>query len=175
MPLGASLEQRFELSQTMLAADPLDEQALATHLRCLVERDRTGDAWRLFEQFRARSMQELGVEPASALRSLAKGLAGSAAPPQAPRRDVFIGRELELDQLGSMLRKAKGAVVTVTGPGGVGKSRVVLELSLRLAPSWCDGVAWVALADLSIAADALPRLAELFGLTLAPQRDTLPT
>ncbi|MEP7119068.1 MAG: BTAD domain-containing putative transcriptional regulator, partial [Acidobacteriota bacterium] len=168
---GTSLDQRFELSQTMLAADPLDEQALATHLRCLVERGRTGDARRLFEQFRARLMQELGAEPAQALRALAEGLAGNAVAQQAPTRDAFIGRELELEQLGSMLRKAGGAVITVTGPGGVGKSRVVRQLSRQLASSWRDGVSWVALSDLSIAADALPRLAELIGLTLAPQRD----
>jgi predicted ATPase/DNA-binding SARP family transcriptional activator len=168
---GTSLEQRLELSQTMLTADPLDEQALAPHLQCLVERGRTGDARRRFEQFRARLMQELGAEPEPALRALAASLDGSTVSRQAPTRDAFIGRELELDQLGSMVGKAEGSVVTVTGPGGVGKSRIARELSLRLAPSWRDGVVWVALADLSIAADALPRLAEQIGLTLAPQRD----
>lgn len=170
---GVSPDQSFELSRTMLAADPLDEQALAHQLQCLVERGRTGDARRVFEQFRARLLEELGVEPAPALRALAASFGGKATSRSTPTRDALIGRELELEQLGAMARRAAGTVITVTGPGGVGKSRLVRELGLRLATSWRDGVTWVALSDLSTGGEALPRLAEQIGVKLAPRGDVV--
>ena len=49
---------------------------------------------------------------------------------------------MELGQLQAMLCAEGSHIVTLTGPGGVGKSRVARELSVRLAGRWRDGVAW---------------------------------
>ena len=39
--------------------------------------------------------------------------------------------------------------MTITGPGGVGKTRIVSELGRRLAPEFLDGVAFVPMADIT--------------------------
>jgi predicted ATPase len=98
--------------------------------------------------------------------------AGSAAFSVVPARDVFVGRDMELGQLEAMLSAGNGRIVTITGPGGVGKSRMARELAKRTAG--CDGVAWVALSDLTAATDALPLLAEQIGLTLDPRHEAKP-
>ena len=49
----------------------------------------------------------------------------------------FIGREAELSRLGALLGQAR--LVTVTGPAGVGKTRVALRAAARAAPGFADG------------------------------------
>ena len=170
------------LCQAMMAVDPLDDVALSHQLQRLATLGRTSEARRLFDQYRGRLRQQLGLEPPLALDALAANLGGAAAVLAPPARDAFIGRELELSQLESMLGAAgrsegvsgDGRVVTLLGPGGVGKSRIARELATRLAGRWRDGVAWVALADLGSAAQALHGLAEQIGLQPDSRRDVQP-
>jgi predicted ATPase/DNA-binding SARP family transcriptional activator len=60
----------------------------------------------------------------------------------------FVGRDAELADVGRLLRDAH--LVTLTGPGGVGKTRLAVEVAGRAAAAWPDGVA---LADLAPVAD----------------------
>ncbi|CAN5161404.1 hypothetical protein BH11PSE10_BH11PSE10_16970 [soil metagenome] len=59
----------------------------------------------------------------------------------------LFGREQELSQLQVLL--TAGRLVTVTGPGGVGKTRLMNECALNVADRFADGVWWVELATLS--------------------------
>ncbi|MGH3291535.1 MAG: ATP-binding protein [Trebonia sp.] len=58
----------------------------------------------------------------------------------------FIGREAELARLSSLLEQAR--LITVTGPGGVGKSRIALRAAAVAAPGFADGVCLVELSAL---------------------------
>jgi predicted ATPase/DNA-binding SARP family transcriptional activator len=59
----------------------------------------------------------------------------------------FVGRETELDELTALLGHAR--LVSVTGPGGAGKSRLALALAHRLATRFPGGVRWVPLAEVT--------------------------
>ena len=58
-----------------------------------------------------------------------------------------VGRTADLASLVELAREHR--VVTITGPGGVGKTRIVAELGRLLAPEFLDGVAFIALADVT--------------------------
>src|SRR5262245_30562644 len=58
----------------------------------------------------------------------------------------LIGREDEADRLIELL--ARSRLVTMTGPGGVGKTRLALEVARRMGSSFTNGAAFVGLADL---------------------------
>jgi predicted ATPase/predicted negative regulator of RcsB-dependent stress response len=58
----------------------------------------------------------------------------------------FIGRERELAELLATIRSAR--LVTVTGPGGSGKTRLAIEAAATLVPSYKAGVFWIGLATL---------------------------
>jgi predicted ATPase len=60
----------------------------------------------------------------------------------------FLGRESELADVLALLTGADSRLVTLTGPGGTGKTRVALEAAARGAESFSDGVYWVPLAPL---------------------------
>jgi predicted ATPase/class 3 adenylate cyclase len=80
----------------------------------------------------------------------------------------LVGRAADLASLVDLARAHR--VVTITGPGGVGKTRTVVELGRLLAPEFLDGVAFVALADVTEAADFLPALADALDVKEAEGR-----
>jgi predicted ATPase/class 3 adenylate cyclase len=61
--------------------------------------------------------------------------------------DSFIGRKMELAEIAEAIRADR--LVTLTGPGGSGKTRLVLEAAASLAPAFADGVWFVALATIN--------------------------
>jgi predicted ATPase/predicted negative regulator of RcsB-dependent stress response len=73
----------------------------------------------------------------------------------------FIGRERELAELLATIRGAR--LVTVTGPGGSGKTRLAIEAAATLVPSYKAGVFWVGLATLRDPALVSETIAQTLG------------
>jgi predicted ATPase/Tfp pilus assembly protein PilF len=71
----------------------------------------------------------------------------------------IVGREEELAELRELLVSKGARLVTLTGPGGVGKTRLALEVAHEVAPSFPDGVVFVPLATVTECEDVLPALA----------------
>jgi transcriptional regulator with XRE-family HTH domain len=96
----------------------------------------------------------------------------AAARPALPREDVkaaplqvlpfpptaLLGREQEIAQALGLLREGGVRLLTVTGPSGVGKTRLALELAHTLRASFADGLAWI---DLTVLRDPSLRLIAL--------------
>lgn len=61
---------------------------------------------------------------------------------------AFLGREQEVDELGALLLSDDGRLVTLTGPGGTGKTRLALQAAASAADAFPHGVWWVPLAPL---------------------------
>jgi predicted ATPase/transcriptional regulator with XRE-family HTH domain len=76
----------------------------------------------------------------------------------------LIGRDDELAALTSMLVSGGGRLVTVTGAGGTGKTRLALEIAARLTGDFPDGAVFVDLAPLSDASLVVPTIARAVGL-----------
>ena len=86
---------------------------------------------------------------------------------------TFIGREAELSQLRDLL--AENRLVTVTGAGGVGKTRVAIHVAAQVAREFGDGIWYVDLAPITDA-DLVPiAAARAFGLPDQPGRSTMDT
>jgi type II secretory pathway predicted ATPase ExeA len=64
-----------------------------------------------------------------------------------PEQTSFIGRQRELAEIGQALGRTR--LLTLTGPGGAGKTRLAYEAAVRLVDSYPDGVHVVELASLS--------------------------
>jgi predicted ATPase/class 3 adenylate cyclase len=77
--------------------------------------------------------------------------------------DSFIGRQMELAEIAEAIRADR--LVTLTGPGGSGKTRLALEVAASLVPAFADGVWLVALATMSDGARLFETVAQVLGVS----------
>jgi len=106
------------------------------------------------------------------------GVAVQATPITAPALPTpttpFIGREGELAELCSLLREPDRRLITLVGPGGIGKTRLALETARKTQRQYDDGACFVALAGLASAEEIAPALAVALNLHIddcAPTAD----
>ncbi|GAA3604058.1 hypothetical protein GCM10022223_19650 [Kineosporia mesophila] len=126
--------------QELVRSHPLDERFTGQLMTALYRSGRQADALAAFSAAQHRLDEELGVDPSPALRDLQAEVlrhATSLTParrrsPPRPRTGL-IGRDPELRAAHDLL--AGGTrLVTVIGPGGIGKTRLALEIAHRTAP-----------------------------------------
>jgi predicted ATPase len=80
-------------------------------------------------------------------------------------RSRLIDREQESTQAQALLQQEDVGLVTLTGPGGVGKTRVAVQVAADLAPRFADGVAYVSLAALKDPTLVVPTVARALGVS----------
>ena len=81
-------------------------------------------------------------------------------------RSRLIDREQELAQAQALLEQEDVGLVTLTGPPGVGKTRLALQVAADLTPRFADGVAFISLAELTDPRLVAPTVARALGLRL---------
>ncbi|MEP6740214.1 MAG: tetratricopeptide repeat protein [Caldimonas sp.] len=169
---------RLARTQLILADDPLDEDAMAASLEAMIALGRTAEAGRSLRDYEKRLFAELGVTPSARIRALFAAIPGRAAKEPAAAAATagdFIGRERELEELRALLGNPECRLLTVTGPGGIGKSRLVKEVIRGLADRYADGVTWVPLDDLTETGQVGARVAAALGVPVLANIDPLET
>jgi predicted ATPase/DNA-binding SARP family transcriptional activator/Tfp pilus assembly protein PilF len=160
----------------------LQGQAMLALYRC----GRQSEALKHYADVRARLREEVGLEPVPALRELQRRILQhdpGLVPPQSARAAVnlpvpptpLVGRERELDELAALLDRRDARLITLTGAGGSGKTRLALEAARRVAGSFANGVSVAELAPLRDHALVLPTIARALGATDDPDEEPLET
>ncbi|MFC9976713.1 BTAD domain-containing putative transcriptional regulator [Spirillospora sp. NPDC127200] len=160
-------EARLELGEHELVAGelaglvtqhPLRERLRAAHIHALYGSGRQSEALESYRDVRVRLSDELGIDPGPELQAVHTAVlrqdpalrAARSAPAirgNLPARlTELIGREGAVAQIGGLL--GTGRMVTLTGPGGVGKTRLAIEAAGARAERFPDGVWLVELAAL---------------------------
>ena len=154
LQLGEHAQLAGELTG-LVARYPLRERLRAAQLRALYRAGRPGDALSSYRELRERLTEELGLEPSPGLAALQHAILTQDPSLQAPAQpaartvprtnlpspvDDLIGRTEAVAHVRALL--ASGRLVTLTGPGGVGKTRLALETAAAAAAAFPDG-AWL--------------------------------
>ncbi|MCB0992724.1 MAG: hypothetical protein KDB16_17230 [Acidimicrobiales bacterium] len=149
----------------LIHRDPFSDAPRATRIRALTVLGRTAEATREYESYRQLLDQEVGVAPSASLTRLVQSiLAGDSdavealrprvaavarrgapnRPAQLPRPPTpLVGRQSEVAQVRGLVFER--SLVTLTGPGGVGKTRIAQHVAMEVAASGTE-VVWVDLA-----------------------------
>ncbi|MFC7583797.1 ATP-binding protein [Nonomuraea antimicrobica] len=143
---------------------PLRERFRASYMRALYRSGRQHEALATYHDLRERLAAELGVDPSPDVAAVYQAILEQDHELDAarPRTNLpvpltaLIGREEATDRVAGLLGAYR--LVTLTGPGGVGKTRLAVAAATRSAPAYADGVWLVDLTALDhpARAGALP-------------------
>lgn len=168
LALGEDASLVAELG-TLLTEHPLRERLYAAQMRALYRAGRQAEALSTYDRLRSRLADDLGLDPGPDLvrlrqaileqdpsldavgsRGSGGGAAAVAVPPPDPRParrtnlptplSDLVGRKDTAAEVRSWLDTAR--LVTLTGPGGVGKTRLALDVAATMADTLPDG-AWI--------------------------------
>ena len=188
-----SAARRF--AQHQIEIDPLREPAYRQQMRILMKQGERSLALATFERCRTVLRDELGLDPEAetlALHTqiLSSGVSGGTGNKRAqaeveafladasvvivaPRTNLpqqltpFIGREEEIAQLHVRLADPVYRLVSIVGPGGIGKSRLAQQVAAQHLNRFADGVYFVSLAQAPTVASIPAAIVETLGLAFA--------
>ena len=146
--LGLHAEMIGEL-EGLVASYPLRERLWRLLVLALYRAGRQADALAAYRRARDLLALELGLEPGEELRRLEQAVLRQEVPSAPPSRQhnlpapltSFLGREQDLARVEKLLAEAR--LVTLSGPGGTGKTRLAVEAGARAVSRFRDGV-WLA-------------------------------
>lgn len=170
------------------ALHPLDERLAGQLMLAQARSGRQADALETFRRMRERLVDELGLDPGRDLQAVHREvLDGASGPVPRPSRQLmperptgrprlalrrmtrFVGRDEELGRVADALEP--GAALTLTGVGGVGKTRLAIEACDRMADEYADGVWSCELAPVGDGAAVSHAVAVALGLSLGQDGD----
>jgi DNA-binding SARP family transcriptional activator len=152
-----------DLLAQVLQHDELAEDLLQSYLKCHLELDdsKRRRALQRFERFVVKLRKEMDLEPLAetiALAELLKEKAKVSAHVTIPAArsygfpsypSSFIGREVEQLELGNLLGRSDVRLLTLLGPGGIGKTRLAAHFAQGQTANYGNGVVFIQLAALS--------------------------
>lgn len=162
-------------AQRVLTIDPLHEEAYRRLMLALARSGRFNEALQVYDACAKLLRQELDVTPEAATAALHERivLARAAPRPALPCHAApFVGRDRELAEATARLLSPAGQLLTLLGPGGMGKTRLAIELARRLGPSFLHGAVYVTLEPLDAPytrESLLAAVAAALGLSLSAQ------
>ncbi len=177
---GGQWEAAIQSARRWHSLDPLQEEPHRRLMQLYAQAGQRSAALRQYQECVRILEAELGVEPEPATQALyarlqAGELSAEAKPPAGPTVRLpapptpFVGREDELGEITGLLEDPGCRLLSLVGPGGIGKTRLAIEAASRLARrtpgELADGVYFVPLAPLSSVESLVPAIADVLGLS----------
>ncbi|MGZ8717449.1 MAG: ATP-binding protein, partial [Gaiellaceae bacterium] len=174
--------------ELLVTEHPLSERLRGQLMVALYRSGRQADALAAYRAARETLVETLGIEPGAALRGLERAIldqdpgldATSIAPAiVTPRRSAphpraptsFVGRKRELQEILALLNDGDVRLLTLTGPGGSGKTRLAVEATAGLGDEFPDGVVLVELAPVGDPDLVAAAIADRLGVGDRPGRE----
>jgi predicted ATPase/DNA-binding SARP family transcriptional activator len=167
------LDEALAAVRELLLDDPAEEAANRELMRLEARRGNRSGALRAFEALRKRLRDDLDVEPSAETLELHRAIVeGRIGPPPVPTTNLpeqvtsFVGRERLIQDVRLQLEGTR--LLTLTGTGGTGKTRLALEVARFLLPAFSGGVWLTKLAAVGEAGGVPRAVGDSLGIREAP-------
>jgi predicted ATPase/DNA-binding SARP family transcriptional activator len=160
--------------ERLLRTDSCDELAAQELMQRLNQIGQRGAALRVYQRLIQALKEDLGVEPSGQIGELYRKISTDTEPRDIRTRGAaaslpisptpLIGRESEFEAIGARLEDHRVRLLTLVGPGGVGKTRLALAAAENWQAGFADGACFVDLSPVRDAALALSSVARALGL-----------
>lgn len=165
-------EEAQACARQLLRFDPWDEVAERLLLRSLFAIGHRNGAIREYGRFQAMLERELHLPPEEETRTLAASIRAGTLDADRRRLSPFplataplVGRKAILENLNRLLTDREHRLLTLLGPGGIGKTRLALHVAESQMPEWQDGI-WVIPLTKVAAMGGAESVAEAIGAVL---------
>lgn len=169
---SGSYTTALEYGQRLLHLEPYSEEACRHVMMLLARNGRRNAALKQYEKCRHTLAKELGVSPSPATTALYRRLRTIHTPPPCvlpPAPTQFVGREQALAEITTTLANPDCRLLTLIGPGGIGKTRLALQAAQQIAATRAEmflhGIYFVSLAPLNSAELLISTIAGVLNLT----------
>jgi len=167
-------ERAIEYTRRQLAIEPWWEEAHRQMMRLLALTGQRSAALAQYETCRRILAEALGVEPLTETKALYERI--RSAPPAPyhnlpPQPTPFVGREEELAAIAQRLANPSCRLLTIVGPGGIGKTRLAIQAATEAAATFLNGVCFVPLASVISADFLVPAIAQALGFPFRGSQD----
>jgi len=181
--LAGDRGRAVEAARRAIELDDLQESGYRLLMRALAAAGERGEALRVWDRCRGMLADELGIDPAPESEAVYLSILCSELPDgdrsAADRpthnlptfRTSLIGREADCKSLASLMRERR--LVTITGSGGVGKTRLAVEFARELVDEIAGGVAFVDLLEAEAASEVPAAFARAVDVTSVGDIDDL--
>ena len=177
--------QAADLLSRLRKLDSLDEELLQSYLKNLAAAGQKDKALTAYEAFRQALAQEYDAEPEDETVRLVERIKRGEIPKEdvpaakqrhqegeaTPKHNLplqptpFIGRETEKAQAADLLQDPSRRLLTLVGPGGIGKTRLALEIAKMQLDSYGDGIYFVNLAPVTSPELIITAMADAVGFS----------
>jgi len=173
-------DQALAYAQRQLELDPCHEDAYIQAIRLFGLLGKRTEACELYEKCREQLADELEVEPTDETTRLYEQIKYGMFQVSANRLRInnlppdltsFVGRGRELDEINLLLEDPNCRLLTLVGPGGVGKTRLVIAAAGQQMEAFPNGACFVPLAGVSSVESIVPSILQALGLKQAEQVD----
>lgn len=174
--------QAIQYARQMLRSDPTNEHAHQNLMFCYAISGDRNSALQQYQSCKTRLNEDLGVKPSPETEALYQWIKRSPSEPASPDAKhtnlpipltSFIGRQREIREVKEMLAGTR--LLSLTGAGGSGKTRLAMQAANELLEQFRDGVWWVELAPLTDAALLPQAVAKVLGVQENSQQSLLET
>ncbi len=165
-------EQAVHYFKRVLEIDPWREEAHRQLMLALTRMGRRSAALAQYRTCRNILSAELGVLPATETRLLYERIeaAGAASQIKLPQQPTpFIGRSAEIATVTSILMQPACRLLTITGHGGVGKTRLALKIAEQLKHHFFDGVFFVPMTSVQTGQSLIHAIGSAINMTFGEQ------
>ena len=150
-------DKAIELLGLLRRADPYDEDALRSLMRLCADSGRAAAAIDRYREYKAFAKKELGGDPGPEIEALYEEISGRHHP--AKPGSAMVGRGEAEAEVRAALASREVRLCTITGMGGIGKTRLAQGIAASPGPKFRDGAVFVDLSAIGDAALVLPEIA----------------